>query len=74
MNREEKLRAVRGRDERYAGVFYCAVKTTKIVCLPTCPARALEKNIVFYDTLQEAVAAGYRPCKRCKPDLFEKKK
>jgi hypothetical protein len=46
------------------------VKTTKIVCRPGCPARIpLEKNIVFFDTMEEAIEKGYRPCKRCKPEL-----
>ena len=48
--------------------FY-AVTSTKIVCRPTCPARMpLRRNLRIVGTLDEALAAGFRPCKRCKPD------
>lgn len=51
------------------GWFVYCVKTTKCACRPTCPARrAARANVVFFDLVPEAVAAGYRPCKRCKPD------
>ncbi len=56
------------RDESYDGVFYIAVKTTGIFCRPSCPARRpLPKNVEYFATVKEAVFAGYRPCKRCKP-------
>lgn len=46
------------------------VKTTKIYCLPTCPARApLPQNIVYFDTAAQAEHQGFRPCKRCFPDF-----
>lgn len=72
LTREEMLEATGSRNKDYDGVFYTAVKTTGIVCLPSCPARALPKNKVFYKTLQEALNDGYRPCKRCKPEQFNK--
>ena len=72
MTREEKIRAIEKKDAAYNGRFYVAVKTTGIVCLPSCPAKPLIKNVVFYDDLDEALAEGYRPCKRCKPELFKK--
>jgi AraC family transcriptional regulator of adaptative response/methylated-DNA-[protein]-cysteine methyltransferase len=51
------------------GQFYVAVKTTGVYCRPVCPARQPRpENIAFYDTREEAAAAGFRPCKRCKPD------
>ncbi len=64
------LRAVRRRspafDER---VFYVAVRSTGIVCRPTCPSRpAKAANLVFYATLAQARGAGYRACKRCRPE------
>ncbi len=68
MERTEQINAVKNRDKRYDGKFFVAVKSTKIVCLPSCYSRIpLEKNMVFYDTLEEALANGYRPCKLCKP-------
>ena len=43
-------------------------KTTKIFCRPSCRARKpLAKNVEFFDTAQEALKHGYRPCKACKP-------
>lgn len=53
MKTEEKIKAVRNRDASYRGKFFVAVRTTKIVCTPDCPAKPLEKNIVFYDTLRK---------------------
>lgn len=61
MDLEEKLNAIRNRDKKYRGRFFVAVKTTRIVCTPDCPAKPLEKNIMVYDTLEEALQAGYRP-------------
>lgn len=49
--------------------FVIAVRTTKIYCRPGCPARgALRKNVSFYDAAEAARAAGFRACKRCRPD------
>lgn len=51
------------------GVALHAVVSTKIVCRPTCPARMpLRRNLRIVETLDAALAAGFRPCKRCKPD------
>lgn len=44
-----------------------AVKTTRIFCRPECPARPLPDNVERLDTVGHALAAGYRPCKRCHP-------
>ena len=66
--REEMMRAMMASDGSYEGVFYVAVKTTGILCRPTCPARKpLAKNVEFFRTAEEALGAGFRPCKRCKP-------
>ncbi|KAI9371761.1 metal binding domain of Ada-domain-containing protein [Aspergillus egyptiacus] len=49
--------------------FLYGVKSTKIYCRPTCPARlARRANVVFYDTTDQARRDGFRPCRRCKPD------
>lgn len=70
MNEQEKLQAIQNRNSSYDGKFIFGVKTTKIICRPGCPARLpLEKNIVFFGTMEEAIEKGYRPCKRCKPKL-----
>ena len=70
MERAEKITAVKNRDKSYDGKFYCAVKSTKIVCRPGCPSRVpLEKNMDFFDTLEDAIQNGYRTCKICMKDL-----
>ncbi|KAJ5316970.1 hypothetical protein PENANT_c030G04146 [Penicillium antarcticum] len=52
--------------------FLYGVKSTKIYCRPTCPARlARRANVVFYDTAEQARCDGFRPCKRCQPDNAE---
>lgn len=61
--------AVVGRDKAADGHFYYAVKTTGVYCRPSCPARtARPENVEFHATRADAERAGYRPCKRCKPD------
>jgi AraC family transcriptional regulator of adaptative response/methylated-DNA-[protein]-cysteine methyltransferase len=51
------------------GSFFYSVKTTGVYCRPSCPSRrARPENVRFHATRQEAEAAGFRPCKRCKPD------
>jgi len=65
---QEMEKAWKINDPSYDGVFYLGVRTTGIFCKPSCPSRkALRKNIEFYITTREAIFAGYRPCKRCKP-------
>ena len=59
--------AVQTRDPAADGVFFIAVRTTKIFCRPVCPARPLRRNVAFFATAQAALGAGYRACKRCKP-------
>ena len=64
----EMQRAYLKNDATYNGVFFLAVRTTAIFCRPICPARKpLPKNVEFFSTAQEALFAGYRPCKRCRP-------
>lgn len=60
--------AVETRDANYDGHFVLAVKTTGIYCRPSCPARTPKRqNVDFYDVPAAAEAAGYRACKRCRP-------
>ena len=57
------------RDRSWDGRIIGAVKSTGIYCKPSCPARRpLRENVVFYASGEEARAAGFRPCLRCKPD------
>lgn len=64
----EMARAVDQGDASYDGLFIVAVRTTGIFCRPSCPARKpLPVNRVYYALPAEALAAGYRPCKRCRP-------
>lgn len=66
---ESCYRAVRSRDRRFDGVFYTAVASTGIYCRPSCPARTPALvNVSFHRTAAAAQAAGYRACKRCRPD------
>ena len=66
---EDRWEAVVARDASFEGQFYIAVKTTGIYCRPGCPARLPKRaNVRFFDTREEAERAGFRPCKRCKPD------
>ncbi|WP_371780681.1 AlkA N-terminal domain-containing protein [Streptosporangium subroseum] len=63
-------RAVAARDARFDGRFYTAVTSTHIYCRPICPARTpSSRNVRFYRHAASAEAAGFRPCKRCRPEL-----
>lgn len=65
---DERWQAVVERDRSAEGQFVLAVHTTGIFCRPGCPARTPKReNISFFDSPVEALRAGYRPCKRCKP-------
>jgi len=61
-------RAIRSRDARFDGWFFCAVVTTGIYCRPSCPARPHRRNLRFYPSAAAAQQAGFRACKRCRPD------
>lgn len=62
--------AVDTRDPSFDGVFFVAITSTKIYCRPICPSRtARPENRRFYTSCGDAEAAGYRACKRCRPEL-----
>jgi AraC family transcriptional regulator, regulatory protein of adaptative response / DNA-3-methyladenine glycosylase II len=68
-DRERCARAVRSRDPRFDGWFFTAVLTTGIYCRPSCPAVTPQpQNMVFYPSAAAAQQAGFRACKRCRPD------
>ncbi len=61
---------VRARDGSADGVFYVGVLSTGIFCFPSCASRpALRENLRFYPSSDAATRAGFRPCRRCRPDL-----
>jgi AraC family transcriptional regulator, regulatory protein of adaptative response / DNA-3-methyladenine glycosylase II len=62
-------RAVQSKDGRFDGWFVIAVQTTGIYCRPSCPVRPpFARNVRFYPTAAAAQRAGFRACKRCRPD------
>jgi AraC family transcriptional regulator of adaptative response / DNA-3-methyladenine glycosylase II len=61
--------AVEARDSRFDGWVFCGVTTTGIYCRPSCPARTPKRqNVSFHSSAAAAQAAGFRACKRCRPD------
>ncbi|MER6052515.1 DNA-3-methyladenine glycosylase 2 family protein [Streptomyces sp. NPDC001793] len=66
---ERCLRAVQSKDARFDGWFYIAVVTTGIYCRPSCPVVPPKpQNMRFYPSAAAAQQAGFRACKRCRPD------
>ena len=66
---EHRYEAVRGRDPRFDGVFFTAVVTTGIYCRPSCPATTPKReNVRFFPSAAAAQSAGFRACRRCRPD------
>src|SRR3954467_3249290 len=67
--RDSRWASVAGRDRAADGKFYYSVATTGVYCRPSCAARlARPENVRFHATCADAESAGFRPCKRCKPD------
>jgi len=65
---EEKYKAIIRKDPEYEGIFITAVKTTGIFCRPVCNAKKPRlENVEFFDSPEDAILHGYRPCKVCKP-------
>ncbi|MGE0154510.1 MAG: bifunctional DNA-binding transcriptional regulator/O6-methylguanine-DNA methyltransferase Ada [Reyranellaceae bacterium] len=64
-----RWQAVRRRDRGADGAFVFAVRTTGVYCRPSCASRSAKRaNVEFFAAAPEAEKAGYRPCKRCRPD------
>ena len=58
------------RNSSFEGLFWVGVRTTGVFCRPTCPARKpRRKNVEFFGTTRDALFAGFRPCRRCRPLL-----
>lgn len=65
---EVMYRALAARDPAFDGIFYVAVKTTRIFCRSVCQARTPKRqNVEFFARSRDALYAGYRPCLRCRP-------
>jgi len=67
---DEMWSAFLRRDRRYDGRFVTGVRTTRIFCRPTCSCRKPRRErVIFFASPSAASAAGFRPCKRCRPEL-----
>jgi AraC family transcriptional regulator of adaptative response/methylated-DNA-[protein]-cysteine methyltransferase len=67
--RDSRWAAIVARSAGADGNFFYSVRTTGVYCRPSCPARVPRpENVRFHATQEAAEAAGFRPCKRCKPD------
>src|SRR3954447_17148006 len=68
-DRERCIRAVQSKDARFDGWFFTAVLTTRIYCRPSCPVVPPKpENMTFYPSAAACQQAGFRACKRCRPD------
>lgn len=67
---DAKWAACVARDSAAEGAFWSCVSTTGVYCRPSCAGRPLRKNVTFVATRAEAERAGYRPCKRCRPERY----
>ncbi len=66
---DDCYQAMETRDASFDGRFYVGVTSTGIYCRPSCPSRLPKReNVTIHPTADAARAAGFRACKRCKPD------
>jgi AraC family transcriptional regulator, regulatory protein of adaptative response / DNA-3-methyladenine glycosylase II len=71
LDEQTAYRAISGRDPRFDGRLYVGVLSTGIYCRPSCPARTPRpENCRYYAAAAAAVAAGFRACRRCRPDAL----
>src|ERR1700731_2408560 len=69
LNAEQCWAAVIAHDARQNGHFFFSVKTPGVYCRPGCASRQPRReNVAFYETAAAAEAAGFQPCKRCRPN------
>jgi AraC family transcriptional regulator of adaptative response / methylphosphotriester-DNA alkyltransferase methyltransferase len=67
---ETMWRAVITNNQSFDGIFYYGVSSTGIFCRPSCKSKVPKRqNVVFFFEPGQAMAEGYHPCKRCRPDL-----
>ena len=66
---KEQWQAIRNRDPAYDGKFVYVLKSTGTICRPSCEKKvASPQNVIVFENLDQALAEGYHPCKRCRPD------
>src|SRR6476646_3872288 len=66
---EERWDAIVHRNAAADSTFYYSVRTTGVYCRPSCPSRlAKQANVRFHPTCEDAEKAGFRPCRRCRPN------
>lgn len=66
----DKWKVVVSCDDSYDGLFFYGVKTTGIFCRPSCRAKTpVRENVVFFNNSKDAIDEGFRPCKKCRPDM-----
>src|SRR2546430_2070843 len=69
LTEQERWQAVIHKEKTAADAFVYSVKTTGVYCRPSCPARlARRENVAFHPTPKDAERAGFRACRRCKPN------
>src|SRR6266581_3203130 len=69
MHEESYWQAVLNRDSRSDGAFVYAVRSTGIYCNPSCPSRRPQREqVIFFPVPEAAEQAGFRPCRRCRPE------
>ena len=67
--RKDQWLAIKNKDASYDGQFVYVLKTTGTICRPSCDKKVSSpQNVLIFDTLEQAMAEGYHPCKRCRPD------
>jgi AraC family transcriptional regulator of adaptative response/methylated-DNA-[protein]-cysteine methyltransferase len=66
---DARWRRVLARDAYADGEFFYSVSTSGVYCRPSCPSRGAKRaHVAFHSSAEDARRAGFRPCKRCKPD------
>ncbi|MTH51939.1 helix-turn-helix domain-containing protein [Bacillus mangrovi] len=66
---DEVYETILSRDTKYDGIYFIGIASTKIYCRPSCRSRTPKKeNVTVYESAKEAEKAGFRACKRCKPE------
>lgn len=66
---EDLYEAIQNNSKKFDGQYYIGIRTTGIVCFPSCRSRVPKKeNVRVFTSYLEAIHAGFRACKRCKPD------
>jgi AraC family transcriptional regulator, regulatory protein of adaptative response / methylphosphotriester-DNA alkyltransferase methyltransferase len=69
--KEEFWKAIVECDENFDGIFYYGVMTTGIFCRPSCRSKTpKQQNVKIFHNYEEPTVEGFRPCKRCQPDLL----